>query len=103
MSSQQWLRTIDSGPCRRRRFSQIDQRIEFALNGFGPLAVEGERRFQPVEEGAFGWRHAAVGLADAHRHFVGELTLSFVGQRCRGGRQAQSLEQYILIQARQID
>lgn len=52
MSRTGLLRAIGSGTRRRCGFGHAYHRIEFAFDGFGSLAVEGECRFQLVEEGA---------------------------------------------------
>ena len=80
----------------------IGQRFGLAFHRRGLRGIETKRGFQVGEEAALGIALGAVGIAHADRHFVRELAVTGVVERNGGASGGDTLEQYVLIQTREI-
>ena len=88
--------TCHCGGC--RRFGEIDEGVGFVFEGCGLSCIELEHGFQFIQEATLGIVLAPIGIADTHRHFIGELAVLGLGQCGSSAAQADALEQHVLIQ-----
>ena len=78
------------------------QRIGFLVKRRSLLGIELQRRFERGQKVALGRRLAAVHIAHAHRHFVGQLALHGVVQGAGRRLHAGALQQHVLVDARHV-
>ena len=83
-------------------FCHIHQRIGFLVKRRSLLGIELQRRFERGQKVALGRRLAAVHIAHAHRHFVGQLALHGVTQGAGRRLHTGALQQHVLVDARQV-
>jgi hypothetical protein len=88
------------GVCRDR---QCGDRFRLLRIGCRLLKVERQGAAQIGEKGLLGRRLDAVGIADADRHFEGELPRLRGRQRRHRRGHRHAFEQYILIEGSEID
>ena len=92
-----------AGHCRGRGgLAELDDGVGLALEGGGLPRIELQQGLKIVQEALLGRALAPVGIAHAHRHFIRQLTLAWVGQRSSGRLQADTLEQYVLVEPGQV-